>query len=184
LPETVRSGISARLWRLPRDLLLALINATAILVIVAAILVLLATARIDHFAGNVAAATTDAVLSRINLPSRGVLADLRNLRDEVRTLGNNLRETKAEGTAILQSDIAQLREALTTLNESVDRLANARTVLTDEAIAQLGRSVTETLKSVRGCASRVGQIEHHRRLGAQPGAEALRNSSALPRDST
>jgi hypothetical protein len=36
LSETVRNGISARLWRLPREFLLALINATAILVIVAA----------------------------------------------------------------------------------------------------------------------------------------------------
>ena len=75
MPETVRNGIFARLWRLPRDLLLALINATALLVIVAAILVLLAIVRIDNFAGNVAATMTDAVLSKINLPSKDVLAN-------------------------------------------------------------------------------------------------------------
>jgi hypothetical protein len=72
----------------------------------------------------------------------------RNLREEIRTLGNALREIKAGENPILQSEIARLREALTALNGSVDRLANARTILTDEAIGQLGRSVTDTLRSV------------------------------------
>ena len=49
------TGISARLWRLPGQLLLALINATAVLVIVAAILTILALARVEHFMANVAA---------------------------------------------------------------------------------------------------------------------------------
>jgi hypothetical protein len=176
LSETVRNGISARLWRLPREFLLALINATAILVIVAAILALLAIGRIDNFAGNVVATMTEAVLSKINLPSKDVLANLRNLREEVGTLGNTLREIKAGENPILQSEIARLREALTALNGSVDRLANARTILTDEAIGQLGRSVTDTLTSMRGCAPRVGQMQHHRRLSARAITEPLRNS--------
>jgi hypothetical protein len=158
----------------PRELLLALINATAILVIVAAILTLLAMMRIDNFAGNVAGTMTDAVLSKIDLPAKDVLANLRNLREEVRTLGNTLTEKKAEERAVLQSDIARLRERLTALNESVDRLASAKTILTDEAIGQLGRSVTDTLASMRGCAPRVGQTQHHRRLSARAVAEPRR----------
>ena len=55
MTEPDGNGISARLWRLPGQLLLALINATAILVIVAAIVALVAIARIDHFAENVVA---------------------------------------------------------------------------------------------------------------------------------
>ena len=62
------NGISARLWRLPGQLLLALINATAILVIVAAILALVAISRINHFAENVTATMTEAVLSKVDLP--------------------------------------------------------------------------------------------------------------------
>jgi hypothetical protein len=45
MAEPDGSEISARLWRLPGQLLLALINATAILVIVAAIVALVAIAR-------------------------------------------------------------------------------------------------------------------------------------------
>ena len=154
-----RNEISARLRRLPVDFLLALINATAILVIVAAILALVVMVRIDNLAGRVVTTMTEAVLSKIDLPSKNVLANLRNLTEEVRTLGNTLREIKVGENPVIQIEITRLKEALTTLNASVDRLANARTILTDEAIGQLGHAVTDTLTQMRGCASKVGQMQ-------------------------
>ena len=111
MAELDRNGISARLWRLPGQFLLALINATAILVIAAAILALVAIARINHFAGNLVATMTEAVLSKVDLPAKDVLANLRNLTAEVRTLGNALGEIKAGEN--LQSEIVRLKEALT-----------------------------------------------------------------------
>jgi hypothetical protein len=156
-----RNGISARLWRLPGQLLLALINATAILVIVAAILMLIAMARIDHFVGNIIATMTEAVLSKVDLPPKDVLANLRNLRAEVRTLGAALGQIKSGEDPVLQFEIAQLREALTVLNISVDRLGNARSILTDQAIGQLGRTITHSLMNLRDCSSNVGQMAPH-----------------------
>ena len=166
MPEPDRNGISARLWRLPGQLLLVLINTTSILVIVAAIFALVAIARIDHFAENVAATMTEAVLSKVDLPSKDVLANLRNLTAEVRTLGNSLREIKAGENPSLQFEMAQLKEALTVVNVSVDRLGSARSILTDEAIEQLGRRITDTLMKVRDCSSS-GQIPPHRALRNQ-----------------
>ena len=162
MADQERNGISARLWRLPWQLLLALVNATAILVIVAAILALVAIARIDHFAENVVATMTEAVLSKVDLPPKDVLANLQNLRAEVRTLGNSLREIKAREHPALQSEIAQLKEALTVLDISVERLGNARSVLTDEAIGQLGRTVTNALTKLRDCSSSARQVAPHR----------------------
>jgi hypothetical protein len=162
MSEPDRNGISARLWRLPGELLLALINATAILVIVAAILALVAIARIDHFAENVVATMTEAVLSKIDLPPKDVLANLRNLRAEVRMLGNALGEIKAGENPALQLEIAKLKEALTVLNIGVDRLGKASSILTDEAIGQLGRTVTEALMKLRDCSSSVGHMAPHR----------------------
>jgi hypothetical protein len=146
-------GFSARLRRLPGQLLLALINATAILVIAAAILALVAIARIDHFAGNVAATMTEAVLSKIDLPQRPVLANLRNLTDEVRALRGALAEIRAGENPLLQAEIARLKEALTVVNVSVDRLRSARSMLTDEAIGQLARTVAGGLTRLRSCSS-------------------------------
>ena len=156
MSEPDRNEISARLRRLPADFLLALINATTILVIVAALLALVVMVRIDNFAGSVVTTMTETVLSKIDLPSKDVLANLRNLTEEVRTLGNTLREIKVGENPVAQSRIERLTEALTTLNVSVDRLANTRTIVTDEAIGQLGRAVTDTLTKMRGCDARSG----------------------------
>jgi hypothetical protein len=150
--EPDRSRLSARLRRLPRDLLLALVNATAILLILAAILVLVALVRIENFAGNVVASMTEAVLAKIDLPSRDVLTNLQGLRSDVRALGQTLSEFKRRESSLIQSEITRLTEALSTLNASVDRLTSARTLLTDEAIGQLSRTVADTLTRVRGCA--------------------------------
>ncbi len=152
------SGISARLWRLPGQLLLALINATAILVIVAAIVALVAIARINHFAENIVATMTEAVLSKVDLPQKDVLANIRNLTAEVRTLGNTLREIKTGEHPALQPELAQLKEALTVLKVSVDRLGSARSILTDQAIGQLGRTVTDALTKLRDCSSSARQM--------------------------
>jgi hypothetical protein len=186
MAEPDRNGISARLWRLPGQLLLALINATAILVIVAAILALVAIARIDHFAENVVATMTEAVLSKVDLPSKDVLANLRNLTAEVRTLGNELREIKAGEHPALQSEITQLKETLTVLNISVDRLGSARSILTDEAIGQLGRTVTDALMKLRDCSSSARQVTPHRlsfpKIPSRQIRMAKENHSIMRRD--
>jgi hypothetical protein len=162
MAEPDGSGISARLWRLPGQLLLALINATAILVIVTAIFALVAIARIKHFAENIVATMTEAVLSKVDLPQKDVLANIRNLTAEVKTLGNTLREIRTGEHPALQPELAQLKEALTVLNVSVDRLGSARSILTDEAIGQLGRTVTDALTKLRACSSSARQMAPNR----------------------
>ena len=160
--EPDHPGISARLWRLPSQLLLALINGTAILVIVAAIFALVALVRIEHFAENIVATMTYAVLSKVDLPSKDVLANIRELTGEVRALGNALREIKAGENPVLQSEIARLRESLTALSISVDRLGKSRSILTDEVAARFGDSITQTLMKLRDCSSNVGPMVPHR----------------------
>jgi hypothetical protein len=165
MAEPDGNGVSARLRRLPARMLLALINATAILVIVAAIVALVAIARINHFAENIVATMTEAALSKVDLPPKDVLANLRNLTVEARTLGNTLREIKAGEHPALQHEMALLNEKLTVLNVSVDRLGSARSILTDQAIGQLGGMVTDTLTKLRDCSSTARLMAPDRTLG-------------------
>jgi hypothetical protein len=151
MTEPDHPGISARLWRLPGQLLLTLINATAILVIAASILALVALVRIEHFAENISATMTQAVLSKIDLPSKDVLANVRELTGEVRALGNTLRETKAGENRVLESEIAHMKERLSAFSVSVDRLGNARAILTDEVAARFGDTVAQTLIKLKDC---------------------------------
>ena len=157
MSEPIAAGFSARLRRLPGQLVLALINATAILVIAAAILALVAMARIDHLAGRVAGTMTDAVLAKAGGLPREVLADLPRLRAELQRFGDALRERKLGESAAVQAEAAQLREALAALRTSIDRLASARSALTDDAIRQFDLGAADALVKRRGCASAAGE---------------------------
>ena len=105
------------------------------------------------------------MLSKVDLPQKDVLANIRNLTAEVRTLGNTLREIRTGEHPALQPELGQLKEALTVLNVSVDRLGSARSILTDEAIGQLGRTVTDALTKLRDCSSSARQMAPDRTLG-------------------
>ena len=60
-------GLVARLKRLPAQLLLALVNATALLVITACILLVVVLNRVDHAAETIAGKVTDATISRLDM---------------------------------------------------------------------------------------------------------------------
>jgi len=158
-PQARSEAIFAKLRRLPMQLLLALINATAVLVIVAAILALVLISRANNFAGNLAATMTEAALSKIDLPSREVLANLGNLADEIRTLGNSLREAREKQDPVLRSEVERLKEALSSVSPNINRLTSEKTILTDEAIGQLARSASDTLMKMKGCASGVADVQ-------------------------
>src|ERR1700722_15393501 len=98
MAEPDGSGISARLWRLPGQLLLVLINATAILVIVAGIVALVAIARINHFAENIVATMTGAVLAKVDLPQKDVLANIRNLTGSLGRLATPFGRSRQANT--------------------------------------------------------------------------------------
>jgi septal ring factor EnvC (AmiA/AmiB activator) len=153
MAKPIGNSISARFWRLPGQLLLALINATAILLTAAAILTLLALSRIDRFAENVTGTMTAAVLSKIDLPSKDVLANIRELTAELRAVRATLREARTDRPT-LQPELARLNERLAALNAGVDRLTSARSMLSDEAIRQLGASAADAVTRLKDARSR------------------------------
>ena len=153
MAEIIKNGIGARLWRLPGQLLLALINGTAILVIVAGILALIVFSRLQTLAGDIAATMTDKVVAQAFPEPQRALADLASLMTEIHALGDALQAKSAEGDAKLEAAIVRLKAELGDLRDNIERLVGAKTLLTDEAIARIGRTVTDALKDVRGCST-------------------------------
>ena len=153
MPEPDNSGdeLHERLRSLPRQLLLALINGTAILVIVAAILTLVALSKITHVANDVASTMTDAVLSRIDVKPQQVVANLQNVASDVRELVGELKQAKAEGSTRLDQKIAELSERASGLQAGVEKLREARSSLIDEAITRISRALAESLHNLKGC---------------------------------
>jgi uncharacterized phage infection (PIP) family protein YhgE len=150
-PDSDNGELRSRLRRLPRQLLLALINGTAILVIVAAILTLVALSKITHVANDVASTMTDAVLSRIDVKPQQVVANLQNVATDVRELVEELKQARAEGSTRLDQKIAELSERASGLQAGVEKLREARSSLIDEAITRISRSLAESLQNLKGC---------------------------------
>lgn len=151
MPAPDTNELSLRLRRLPRQLLMALINGTAILVIVAAVLALVATSKVTHLAENVSATMTDAVLSRIDVEPQQLLAGIRSVGGDVRSLAKTLKEARAEEAFRQDPKIERLSERLGTLQASIERLGDARAQLVEEASARVARAVAEGIENFRAC---------------------------------
>jgi hypothetical protein len=151
MPHQHTDEISSRLRQLPGQLLLALLNGTAILVIAAALLALAATAKVTHLAENVAATMTDAALSRVDVKPRRVIAKTDNLASEIQSLRVALQEEKAERHAELGPAIRQMKEKLAGLERAIQNLSDARSRLVDEAAARLWLSLGEALQDFGSC---------------------------------
>jgi flagellar motility protein MotE (MotC chaperone) len=151
MPHQHTDETSFRLRRLPGQLLLALLNGTAILVIAAALLALAATAKVTHLAENVAATMTDAVLSRVDVKPGRVIAKIDNLTTEIRSLRDALQQEKVERRADLDPAVRQLKEKLARLEKAIENLSDARSRLVNEAAAQLSLSLGEVLQDFGSC---------------------------------
>jgi hypothetical protein len=151
MSESWESGLSKRLRRLPGQLLLALVNGTAILVIAAAVLAIVASSKVTHLAQNVASTMTDAVLSRVDGSPRQVIQSLQGFSDEVHTLVTALQQAKVDGLTRLDPEIARLNERLGALEANIKQLRDARSHLVDEAIARVASSLSEGLQNLRTC---------------------------------
>jgi chromosome segregation ATPase len=151
MPHQHTDETSFLLRRLPGQLLLALLNGTAILVIAAALLALAATAKVTHLAENVAATMTDAVLSRVDVKPGRVIAKIDNLTTEIRSLRDALQQEKVERRADLDPAVRQLKEKLARLEKAIENLSDARSRLVNEAAAQLSLSLGEVLQDFGSC---------------------------------
>jgi len=154
-------------------LLLALVNGTAILVIAASVLAIVAAAKVTGLASNVAATMTDAILSRIDVDPRSVLAQLQGLATDVRGLAAAVRDAKATASADLMAQIDRLENRLGPLAANIARLNEGRSLLVDNAFAAIARALADDLEKLEGCRVRAPVLDSHlvpRRLGQATGA--------------
>jgi uncharacterized small protein (DUF1192 family) len=136
---------------LPGQFALALVNATAILVIVAAVLAMVAFSRVENLSETVAATATDAVLSRVDVDPQKALADLQDLRTDIRGLTAALEGADPGNLALSDAQVERLNARLGALQDNIQRLYDGRKLLVDEALARIGRSLAQGLEQFGNC---------------------------------
>ena len=154
MPEVSHNEVVARLRTLPRQLLLALINGTAVLVIIAAILALVAFREVEHFTENIASTMTSAVLARVGADPHETMAKLQSLTSEIGDLKGNIKIAATRADSQLNSDLDRLDGKLDDVRTAIDQLVEAKGILSDEVISRIGRVVTNALEEFRGCSTK------------------------------
>jgi flagellar motor component MotA len=94
--DPANSDLSIRVRRLPGQLLLALVNGTAILVIFSAVLAMIATSKVTHLAQSVASTMTDAVLSQVGEDPREFLQSIQSISEDIRSLTAKLADANTK----------------------------------------------------------------------------------------
>lgn len=145
--------LGRRIGRLPGQLLLALVNATAILVIVAAVLAILAINRFETAGANLAADLTVKAVSQLGVTPEALKTKLASLEEKMETLKDGLAQAKQNDDAPLRTQIAELDDTLSELKAAVVKLGDAQPAVADAAIKQIGATVTDMLLQLRNCRS-------------------------------
>ena len=149
---TNQPGFSARLKRLPGQLLLALVNATALLVIAACVLVIVMLNRVDQASGRIAETVTEAVLSKLEMTPAGLKARLDTLGARIDDLSQQLQTAGDRQDLALTRELEALNRNLGELTSAAQGIGSVGPGVTEAAFRQAGTTLTETLLALRGCA--------------------------------
>ncbi len=140
--------LSERLRQLPGQLLLALVNATAVLVIIAGIVVIIAFNAVNESAARLAGSVTNAVAAEMKINPQNLLDSIDALNAEISTFLAASSAQRSERAEQLEAKITALSGAVTQLN---DTLSAESLRLTDQAVRSAVDALGENLLRLRSC---------------------------------
>lgn len=137
----------SRLGRAISNLLLAVLNATLVLFIVAAIAGIVLIGKARTFASDIAGDVTQAAISSTGLQPADALSELRMVSTEIRDLKVAIAE---RGTDVDQR-VAQLSARLDSVQATIDGLRSRKVEMTDAVIDRAGVALGNAMRSLRDC---------------------------------
>ncbi|AMN54892.1 hypothetical protein ACP90_23655 [Labrenzia sp. CP4] len=144
-------GLGRRLVRLPGQLLLALVNATALLVIAACVLSLLVLNRVDTAGERIAGNVTEAALARLQVSPGEFKARIEALDGKITTLAAQLSDPDLRDHWEVAQQLKELNRNLADIRLAAVGLSAAGPEITDTAFEQAGDMLTSALYTLRGC---------------------------------
>lgn len=137
----------ARLGRAVANLLLALLNATLLLFIIAAVTGLLLIGKVRTLASDVAGEVTQAAVSATGLQPADALAELRMISTEMRDLRTAIEDRRTD----VADRVAVLSARLDGLQSDLDTMRERKIALTDRIVDRATAAIGEAVKSLRSC---------------------------------
>lgn len=153
-----RPSLGQRLARLPGQLLLALINATALLVIVACVLAIVVLNRVDNAGSKIAGNLTDAALARLQVSPEEFKTKLVALDSKIEQISNQLANPDEQDHWEVAQQLKELNRNLADVKTAAQGLSEAGPQVTNAIFKQAGTTLTDALFALRGCANDPGQV--------------------------
>jgi len=132
-----------------KNLGLALINATLILIAVCLFLAWNLVDRADHVVSNFSRSLISVEPLRQDI--RGATAELSALRNDLAQISEQSGELRSASLQSIQTSVQQMQEEMETVRQSIANLSQAPTRLVDHAIETAADQVAQGINKVRGC---------------------------------
>lgn len=152
-------GLGSRLLRLPGQLLLALVNATALLVIAACVLSLVVLDRVEAAGDRIAGTVTDAALARLDVTPVEFKTRLETLDGRIEALSAQLADPDLQDHWEIARQLKELNGNLAQIRAAAAGLGAAGPDVTAAAFDQAGDILTDALHAARGCETAPGREE-------------------------
>ncbi|TYC67802.1 hypothetical protein FMN63_17310 [Stappia sp. BW2] len=152
-------GLGRRLVRLPGQLLLALVNATALLIIAACVLSLVVLNRVDSAGERIAGNVTEAALARLQVSPADFKARIEALDGKVSALRAELADPDLKDHWEVAQQLKDLNRNLADIKLAAAGLSAAGPQITETAFEQAGDMLTDALYTLRGCEMAVQSSE-------------------------
>lgn len=143
----VHPSFGARLRKTSGNLVLALLNATLLLFIAAAVLALVLIDRTRTIAADVTSEVTHAAIASTGLDPADTLAELRVVSTEMIELKTAIRERRGD----LDARTVALSDRLDKLEATIDGLRARKDELADAAIDKASLVAGNALSRLRNC---------------------------------
>jgi len=143
--------LGQRLWSLPGQFFIALLNATSILVIIACVLALLTVSRVDGIAASLAETVSDTALETLNVTPEGFQARLDRLEEKMDRLSGQLQQSDDITSAGLKPELEDLNASLGEISSAIEAITASAPDLQQAAFQQAGQMVTDVLLGFAGC---------------------------------
>ncbi|WP_436644099.1 hypothetical protein [Microbaculum sp. FT89] len=140
-------SFGARFGRTIGNLLLALINATLLLFIVAAISGIVLIGKVRTFSTDIAGDVTEAAIASTGLNPADALAELRVASTEIAELRAAIGERRSD----IDARVDALGVRLDTMQNTLQSLRERKIAITDAVIDKAATAAGNALKDLRDC---------------------------------
>lgn len=137
-----------------KDLLVAMINATLILIVLALFLAWKVTSTADQIASNFATSLISVEPLREDI--QGLTAELGAIRTDLQQLGEKPGELSSASLQRIENRLNQMQARADSAREAISNLSQAPTRMVDYAIDSSIDRLEQGIMEIRGCVPQAG----------------------------